>query len=83
MRPSSLVPYTTLAGTEQLEKSGKISGGMRPKLAAVRRALTGGVHSAHLVSGIQPDAVLTEVFTNQGSGTMIAARGNDNKEQAA
>ncbi len=82
-RPSSLVPYTTLAGAEQLEKSGKISGGMRPKLAAVRRALTGGVQSAHLVSGIQPDAVLTEVFTNQGSGTMIVARGNDNKEQAA
>ncbi len=82
-RSSSLVPYTTLAGTEQLEKSGKISGGMRPKLAAVRRALTGGVRSAHLVSGIQPDAVLTEVFTNQGSGTMIVARGNDHKEQAA
>ncbi|MGH8398013.1 MAG: acetylglutamate kinase [Gammaproteobacteria bacterium] len=83
VRPSSLVPYTTLAGAELLEKSGKISGGMRPKLSAVKRALSGGVQSAHLVSGILPDAVLTEVFTNQGSGTMIVARDTHAKEQAA
>jgi acetylglutamate kinase len=82
-RPSSLVPYTTLTGAELLEKSGRISGGMRPKLAAVKRALTGGVQSAHLVSGLLPDAVLTEVFTNQGSGTMIVARDTAAKEQAA
>ncbi|MGA9851318.1 MAG: acetylglutamate kinase [Gammaproteobacteria bacterium] len=82
-RPSSLVPYITLAGTELLEKSGKISGGMRPKLTAVKRALNDGVQSAHLVSGILPDAVLTEVFTNQGSGTMIVARDTHTKEQAA
>ncbi|MBU6422251.1 MAG: acetylglutamate kinase, partial [Gammaproteobacteria bacterium] len=72
-RPTSLVPYVTLAGADLLEKSGKVSGGMRPKLAAVKRALTGGVVSAHLVSGVLPDAVLTEVFTNQGSGSMIVA----------
>ncbi|MGH8427024.1 MAG: acetylglutamate kinase [Gammaproteobacteria bacterium] len=82
-RPSSLVPYATLAGIELLEKGGKVSGGMCPKLTAVKRALTGGVHSAHLVSGILPDAVLTEVFTNQGSGSMIVARDRDTKEQAA
>lgn len=82
-RPSSLVPYTTLAGAELLEKNGKISGGMRPKLAAVRRALTGGVTSAHLVSGVVADAVLTEVFTNQGSGTMIVAQDAAAKVQAA
>lgn len=82
-RPTSLVPYTTLAGAELLEKNGKVSGGMRPKLTAATRALTGGVVSAHLVSGVLPDAVLTEVFTNQGSGTMIVARDNGSKEQAA
>jgi acetylglutamate kinase len=81
-RPSSLVPYATLEGIGGLEGSGKISGGMRPKLAAVRRALTGGVASAHLVSGMLPDAVLTEVFTNQGSGTMVAREAKA-KEQAA
>ncbi|MBU6509899.1 MAG: acetylglutamate kinase [Gammaproteobacteria bacterium] len=82
-RPTSLVPYVTLAGADLLEKSGKVSGGMRPKLAAVKRALTGGVVSAHLVSGVLPDAVLTEVFTNQGSGSMIVARDDTTEEQAA
>jgi acetylglutamate kinase len=82
-RPSSLVPFATLEGIEGLEKSGKVSGGMRPKLTAVRRALSGGVASAHLVSGMLPDAVLTEVFTNQGSGTMVVARESRSKEHAA
>ncbi|HEY1991471.1 MAG TPA: acetylglutamate kinase [Gammaproteobacteria bacterium] len=82
-RPSSLVPFATLEGIEGLEHSGKVSGGMRPKLTAVRRALTGGVASAHLVSGVMPDAVLTEVFTNQGSGTMVVAREARSKENAA
>lgn len=82
-RPASLVPYTTLGGVELLEKSGKVTGGMLPKLAAARRALTAGVASVHLVSGLLPDAVLTEVFTNQGSGTMIVARDGGAKEQAA
>jgi len=82
-RPTSLVPFATLEGIEGLEGSGKVSGGMRPKLTAVRRALTGGVASAHLVSGILPDAVLTEVFTNQGSGTMVVARADKVKEQVA
>ncbi len=82
-RPSSLVPFATLEGLEGLEQSGKVSGGMRPKLAAVKRALTGGVASAHLVSGVVPDAVLTEVFTNQGSGSMVVARESKAKEHAA
>ena len=82
-RPSSLVPFVTLEGLEGLEHAGKISGGMRPKLAAVRRALTGGVASAHLVSGVIPDGVLTEVFTNQGSGTMVVVRENKAKDAAA
>jgi acetylglutamate kinase len=44
---------------------------MRPKVAAVKAALQDGVLSAHLVSGVVPDALLAEVFTNEGSGTMI------------
>jgi acetylglutamate kinase len=46
---------------------------MRPKIAAARSALTAGVHSVHLVSGLASDAILAEVFTNEGSGTMIIA----------
>ena len=46
---------------------------MRPKATAVRTALAGGVPSVHLVSGVAPDALLAEVFTNEGSGTMVVA----------
>jgi acetylglutamate kinase len=70
---SSLVPLVSLAGLAELETAGVVSGGMRPKLAAARSALRGGVASVHLVSGVAPDALLAEVFTNEGSGTMIVA----------
>jgi acetylglutamate kinase len=51
--------------------SGAVSGGMRPKLAAVKNALAAGVKSVHLVGGYAPDSLLIEVFTNEGAGTMI------------
>lgn len=69
--PSSLVPLATLADLDAMAAAGSLAGGMLPKLAALKRALDGGVHSAHLVSGLTPDALLTEVFSNEGSGTMV------------
>lgn len=72
--PSSLLPLVDLARVEELEKSGAIQGGMRPKIAAARSALAGGVHSIHIVSGVLSDAILAEVFTNEGSGTMFVAK---------
>jgi len=71
-KPSSLVPLANLEKLAQLEQGGAITAGMRPKLEAAKKALAGGVPSVHLVSGLAPDALLTEVFTNEGSGTMIA-----------
>ena len=71
-KPSSLVPFATFEKIEELEQCGAITAGMRPKLEAARKALAAGVHSVHLVSGLRPDALLMEVFTNEGSGTMIA-----------
>ena len=44
---------------------------MRPKLAAALTALEAGVGSVHLVSGMHQDALLGEIFTNEGSGTML------------
>ena len=70
-RPSSLIPHATLAELAGYEAKGIVSGGMRPKAAALKAALAGGVPSAHLVSGVAPDALLGEVFTNEGSGTMV------------
>ncbi|BDU77929.1 acetylglutamate kinase [Mesoterricola sediminis] len=68
---SSLVPLADLATLEELKPV--IQGGMKPKIAAAKRALAAGVGSVHLVSGSRSDAILAEVFTNEGSGTMIVS----------
>jgi acetylglutamate kinase len=70
---ASLVPHATVDDLAQLEASGAVGGGMKPKLAAVRLALGAGVARVHLVSGFLPDALLSEIFTNEGSGTLIEA----------
>ena len=70
-KTSSLIPHATLEELAGYEAQGVVSGGMRPKIAAVKAALEGSVLSVHLVSGLVPDALLAEVFTNEGSGTMI------------
>lgn len=69
--PSTLVTFATPAKLAQLQEAGAVKAGMRPKLEAALAALQSGVHSVHLVSGIAPDALLAEVFTNEGSGTLI------------
>jgi acetylglutamate kinase len=48
---------------------------MRPKIAAALSALGAGVTSVHFVSGFLSDSILAEVFTNEGSGTMLVAQG--------
>ncbi len=70
----SLLPLVDLAKLDELEASGAIQSGMRPKIAATRAALSAGVPSVHLVSGLISDAILAEVFTNEGSGTMVVAQ---------
>lgn len=69
--PDSLVVMTDLEGLDRLEASGSIGGGMKPKLACVRTALRGGVGRAHVLSHQTPDALLRELFTNEGAGTMV------------
>jgi acetylglutamate kinase len=55
---------------------GQIHAGMLPKVAAIRACLQGGVDRVHIVSHSQPEALLTEVFTNEGSGTLIHGGGD-------
>jgi acetylglutamate kinase len=69
--PASLVSYTDLAGLERLRLAGRIVGGMLPKAKAIADALRAGVPRAHLVSWRLPDALLLEVFSNEGAGTLI------------
>lgn len=57
--------------TEQLVRSGVISGGMIPKISCCVDALNHGVGRVHIIDGRVPHSVLLEVFTNEGVGTMI------------
>jgi acetylglutamate kinase len=57
----------------QLINDGIISGGMLPKITCATEAVRGGVHSAHIIDGRVSHAVLLEVFTDTGVGTMILA----------
>jgi acetylglutamate kinase len=72
--PNSLLPLVDLAKMTELGASGAIQTGMRPKIAAAISALRAGVASVHFVSGLLSDSILAEVFTNEGSGTMLVAQ---------
>lgn len=71
---SSLVTFADVRELEALLKSGALSGGMRPKVEACMRAATRGVERTHIIDGRAPDAILQEVFTGSGCGTMIVGR---------
>src|SRR5215211_1907985 len=58
---------------ENLITSGAASGGMIPKLQSITVLLERGVHSAHIISGNNRNALLSEIFTDKGTGTMIVA----------
>ncbi len=75
--PSTLVSYTDVRGLNQLQEAGSIHGGMLPKVAAIKDALYGGVQRVHVISSKVVDSLLTEVFTNEGSGTLVV---HDTKE---
>lgn len=63
----------TAAETNELISSGAATGGMIPKLQNIATLLRRGVHSAHIISGSKRNALLSEVFTDKGTGTMIVA----------
>jgi len=64
-----------LTGTEaaDLIESGAASGGMIPKLQNIIELLRRGVKSAHIINGNSRNSLLAEVFTDEGTGTMISA----------
>jgi acetylglutamate kinase len=69
--PASLVHTVTLAELDQLLVSGAVSGGMIPKLTSCAQAVRQGVGHAHILDGRVPHALLLEVFTKEGIGTMV------------
>ncbi|HEY0767157.1 MAG TPA: acetylglutamate kinase [Steroidobacteraceae bacterium] len=71
--PGSLVSYTDLRGLKRLRDDGHIADGMLPKVKAIEDAIRGGVRRVHVVSYQSPEGILAEVFTNEGTGTLIVA----------
>jgi acetylglutamate kinase len=56
-----------------LQGDGTISGGMIPKLETCVKAVEGGVDAAVILDGRVPHAMLLEIFTKQGAGTLVHA----------
>lgn len=69
--PRSIVSYTDLAGLARLKAQGSLKEGMLPKAKAIEDAIRGGVRRVHVTSYKSPDSILAEVFTNEGTGTLI------------
>ena len=61
----------TTTQVDELIADGTIYGGMLPKIRCALDAVQGGVHSAHIIDGRVPNAVLLEIFTDHGVGTLI------------
>lgn len=74
---ASVLHWTDLHELAELERQGRLRGGMRPKVAAVRRALENGVPRVHVVDGRVDNALLEEVFTTEGSGTLVVREADD------
>ncbi len=70
-KQGTLLTGLTLKNTEDLIAEGTISGGMIPKTRCGTDAIKGGVTSVHIIDGRVDHAVLLELFTNQGVGTLL------------
>jgi acetylglutamate kinase len=71
--PASLISTVSVDELEKLLADGALVGGMLPKVESCVRAVRGGVHQAHILDGRLPHALLLEIFTPEGIGTMVTA----------
>jgi len=71
--PNTKLSRLTATEAGELISSGAASGGMIPKLQSIIVLLERGVHSAHIISGTKRNALLSEIFTDKGTGTMIVS----------
>lgn len=68
---TSLIPKVDIQEARDLIASGIVGGGMIPKVSCCVRSLAQGVRAAHIIDGRIPHALLLEIFTDGGIGTMI------------
>ncbi len=70
--PSTLIAKVDIQEARNLIASGVVSGGMIPKVNCCVRSLAQGVRATHIIDGRIPHALLLEIFTDAGIGSMIA-----------
>ena len=68
---STLIPKVTVSQVPQLIESGIICGGMIPKVQCCAEAICNGVHKVFIIDGRVPHAILIEILTDEGIGTMF------------
>jgi acetylglutamate kinase len=71
--PSSLLSQLSAVDLAELIEKGAVGAGMIPKAQAALEAVGGGVAQAHILDGRAPHALLLEIFTHSGIGTMVTA----------
>ncbi len=69
--PGSLISYIDRKHLKALREGGSLADGMLPKAAAIDAAIANGVQRVHVISYKYPDSILLEVFTNEGTGTLV------------
>jgi acetylglutamate kinase len=70
---STLIPRLDIQEARSLIEAGIVSGGMIPKVNCCVRSLAQGVKAAHIIDGRLPHALLLEIFTDAGIGSMLVA----------
>ena len=71
--PTSLIPQLSVAEAEQLKQEGIIAGGMIPKVDCCLEAIEAGAQKVFIINGEIPHAILIELLTDEGLGTMFVA----------
>jgi acetylglutamate kinase len=72
--PASVISEFPASDFQRLVQEGVIKGGMIPKVEACVRVVQGGVDKAHIIDGRKHHAILLELLTHEGVGTMISRR---------
>ncbi len=76
-KKGSLLSGLSVKDVKALVDDGTITEGMLPKVKCATDAINSGVTSAHILDGRVPHAVLLEIFTSEGVGTLISNRNNN------
>jgi acetylglutamate kinase len=72
--PNTVISEFPVSDFERLVQDGVIKGGMIPKVEACVRTVESGVEKAHIIDGRKPHAILLELLTDEGIGTMISRK---------